>query len=113
MLQIELCPKGNHHRAKAQSPLFVILDGFDRRWLYVSREFAELLGYSPEELVGKTTEQMMPRAQYDPNLFDRLLENESLELQYIFRRKNGTNVSVMASLTVLEDGCIVGLARPY
>jgi PAS domain S-box-containing protein len=106
------CPKGNVHRVQFTSSCYVFLDGFDRRWLAVSKSFANLLGHDPERLVGVTAQQMMPKGKYKPSFFEQLLQNESLEIPYVFRHRDGTEISVMGSVRVLEDGCIVGIARP-
>jgi PAS domain S-box-containing protein len=90
----------------------VFLDGFDRRWLAVSKSFANLLGWSPDRLVGVTAPELMPKGKYKTESFELLLQNESLEVPYVFRHRDGSEVSVMGSLRVLEDGCIVGIARP-
>jgi PAS domain S-box-containing protein len=111
VLHIEKCPKGNHHHARVELPYYVFIDGH-KRWLQVSKEFAALLGYQPQELVGQSAEQLAPKRKYDPTSFDRLLQNEDREFPLTFRTKFGKEVSVMASLRLLEDGCILGLARP-
>jgi PAS domain-containing protein len=106
------CPKGNVHRVQFSSSYYVFLDGFDRRWLAVSKSFASLLGHDPKRLVGVTAQQMMLKGKYKPNFFEQLLQNESLEIPYVFRHRDGSEIRVMGSVRVLEDGCIVGIARP-
>jgi PAS domain-containing protein len=106
------CPKGNIHQAQLSSPYHVFLDGFDWRWLAVSTEFASLLGRNPSYLIGKSLPQLMSKGRYDSRMFDRLLQNESLQSECTFDHRDGKSVSVLASLRVLEDGCIVCLAVP-
>jgi hypothetical protein len=55
------CPKGNVHRVQFTSGYYVFLDGFDRPWLAVSKSFANLLGWSPDRLVGVTAPELMPK----------------------------------------------------
>jgi hypothetical protein len=43
------------------SGYYVFLDGFDRPWLAVSKSFANLLGWSPDRLVGVTAPELMPK----------------------------------------------------
>jgi PAS domain S-box-containing protein len=110
-LHIQRCPKGNEHTTRFPLPYYVFLDG-DRLWLQVSEEFAALLGYEPAELVGRSAQQLAPKREYDASFFDQLLQSEDRERPLTFVCKNLTEITVMASLVILEDGCILGLARP-
>jgi hypothetical protein len=41
-----------------------------------------------------------------------LLQNESLQTECIFDHRDGKSISMLVSLRVLEDGCIICLAAP-
>jgi PAS domain S-box-containing protein len=106
------CPVGIVHEELNGSTMFVFLD-HQRHWIQVSSALAELLGYSPEELVGKTAAELLPPGVKDrPNLFLQLLQEHSLEAELLLCNRNGQAIAIQTKARVLGDGCILAVITP-
>jgi PAS domain-containing protein len=102
---------GNIHPELGEVRLFVFLDR-QRRWIKVSAEFASLLGYAEEELIGKTAAELLPRGVKDrPGLFAQLLRDQTLEADYVLSDRAGLPVAIQTKAQVLDDGCILALIQ--
>ena len=83
----------------------------DYRTTFVNSRLAEMLGYAPEELVGRQVEEFMEPEDI-PAHHQRMLERQtgvSGRFEQRFRRKDGSLIWAMASATpIMEKGVFAG-----
>ena len=90
----------------------IVASNVDFRITYVNRRFADMLGYSPEEMIGRQESDFMPEAEWEDH--ERQMnnrgggENNVYERRYL--RKDGSVVSTTVSATALlgEKGTFSG-----
>ncbi len=88
--------------------------GPDARYTYVSAKIEELLGYTPEEVIGKTPFDLMPRdeAERVTAVYDAIVESGKpfKGLEYVSRHKTGRLVFLETSgiLKFDQDGGCLG-----
>jgi PAS domain S-box-containing protein len=94
-------------RALDESPIGTAIAGPDGRWIRVNRAFAEIVGYAPEELVGRAFEDVTHPMDVD---FDRnqvaKLDRGELHAYERFKRylrKDGSIVFVHLVVSVARD----------
>lgn len=78
----------------------------DGTWLYVSPASVKLLGFSPEELVGRSAYSLLHPDDFESlaHTYDTLLDSpDSFALRYRMRRKDGRWIWTEASMQVLRD----------
>jgi PAS domain S-box-containing protein len=78
------------------------------RALRVNREFLELFGYTINEVLGSSIDDLIaPKEYYDEaaSVTKKILEGEKIGFETVRRRKDGTlfNVSVLASPIIVDD----------
>lgn len=108
-MQKELAVSEGHHRLLAENANDMIVRySPEFRRLYVSPACRDLLGYTPEELIGKDPREVMhptDRDALEQSLFGRLLAgNATARASYRAMRRDGSYVWVETSCRRLEDG---------
>lgn len=91
----------------------IFLADLDGRYADVNRAGCELLGYSRDELVGKTIVELIP-ADEVPRLEaerDRMLAGAPHVSEWRLRHKDGTLIPVEVSAKILADGRWLGFVR--
>ncbi len=70
----------------------------------VNRQTLDLLGYSEDELIGSPVNTIFGKDNVTSSLFYRILESEEIKNEDLFfRNKNGTNIPISFSRSVLKD----------
>jgi PAS domain S-box-containing protein len=97
----------NRYRALFdQSNDYVTLLTFDGIYLQVNHKFADTLGYSPEEMIGKPISAFMPRqeAKQSAQRREALLRGEEVpNYVRVFQRRDGTKFLGEINLSIVRD----------
>lgn len=79
----------------------------DHRFLWVNPAFADLVGYRPDELLGRRFENITHRddVELDAQLANRLMNGEisEYEMEKRYIRSNGTTVPIHLIARVIRD----------
>ncbi len=90
-----------------QAAMGILHTSFEGRIIRCNRQFAEMLGYAPEELVGRPFQEITPPGDQPPSrsFFQRMISGElptvNFEKRYV--RKNGTLTWVSLTITTQRD----------
>lgn len=94
-------------RAFDQAGIGMALVGLDGRWLHVNRAVCELVGYSREELLERTFQDLTHPEDLNADLesVNRLLcgELSSFQMQKRYFHRNGKAVWVLLTVSLLRD----------
>jgi len=101
-------------QALDRSPIGTAIGGLDGRWVRVNRAFAQIVGYEPEELVGRGFADITHPADLDVD-FETKARLERGEIDHFQRakryvRKDGSFVFVRLTVTAMRDGDGDGVA---
>ena len=85
----------------------VIITDLDHRIIYANPASIELLGYRPEELIGRDSREIFDKIPGNPPNLTELIRKEAVKGVWkgeVFdRKKDGTIVSVALTMTALKD----------
>ena len=85
----------------------VIITDLDHRIIYANPASIELLGYRPEELIGRDSREIFDKVPGNPPNLTELIREEAVKGVWkgeVFdRKKDGTIVSVALTMTALKD----------
>jgi PAS domain S-box-containing protein len=96
-----------HFHAELDGEYVVYVDS-SRRYVAVSEGVCKLLGYSREQLLGKTIEDITPpEARSEVAVeFRQYLDHSALSGEYILLAANGRRIPIHYTSIVFEDGCM-------
>ncbi|GEM_PF-1639976 len=96
-----------------QAPDAIFVADIDGRYVYVNEAACRMVGYSREELLGKTILDTLPPE--DAGRLHRaksaMLESGTRAAEWTLRRKDGTGVPVEVNAIILPDGQWQGFVR--
>ncbi|AFZ46070.1 multi-sensor hybrid histidine kinase [Cyanobacterium stanieri PCC 7202] len=95
-----------------------IIDGVvlfkEDRYIYVNQAFTEISGYGEEELLGKRWQDFYPAKdaqKIEKEILGICKENKYWRGETISYHKNGQKVWKQMSLSLIEDGILIGICR--
>ncbi len=90
------------------SPEWITLSTLEeRRYIIVNQSFYDTFGYSPEEIIGKTSRDINIWVEYDywNNILSVIREEGTLKnIELKLKKKNGTIITVLASFEIILFG---------
>jgi len=91
----------------------IFIADFQGRYRNVNAAGANMLGYTPEEIIGKTIVDLIPPEEIErlSKSRDRLLKGATEVGEWRLKRKDGTYMPVEVSAKILPDGRWQGLVR--
>ena len=101
-----------HAHPELQSAKYVAFADSARRYLDCSDGVCELLGYSREELLAKTVDDVSFHVAEVCDLFAEYLKRGKLEGEYVLRHKSGTPIPIKFKSFVFPDGCNAAIWEP-
>jgi PAS domain S-box-containing protein len=93
------------------SPVSVFVANQEGKYEYLNTASCKLLGYSSEELLKMTVQQVVPQEDIHKQRFSQLMEKGHVAEEMRLRRKNGTIVDVFLSASKLPDGKLVAFCE--
>jgi PAS domain S-box-containing protein len=92
------------HSMRVQ-PEYVTVVNSRRRYVEVSPTFCKLIGYSQEELVGKTYDEItVPRTNNIPLVLDMFLKVGYMSGIWVLAHRSGTKLFVRYESVIRKDG---------
>jgi PAS domain S-box-containing protein len=101
-----------HAHRELQGAKFVVFADGTRRYLDCSEAVCELLGYTREELLSKSVDDVSYNVSKVPDLFAQYLNNGAMEGVFVLRRSDGAPIPIRFQAFVLEDGCNAAVWDP-
>lgn len=97
----------------ALAPDGIFVANLDGRYTHVNEAGGRMLGYTREELVGKSILDLIPQQDFDRLRRSReeLLAGAVHVAEWVLRRKDGTDLPVEVSARILPDGRWLGFVR--
>lgn len=94
-----------HSHPELQGAKYIVFINSERQYVDCSPEAAELLGYSREEMLRKTVDDLSCWRQDLPELFDTYLRKRRLEGEHVLSQRSGAPLPIRYRAFVFEDGC--------
>jgi len=102
----------SHNHPELRDARYVVFVDSSRRYVDCSDGVSELLGYTREEMLKKTIDDISYDVAEVPTLFKRYLEIGWLQGEYILQRKDRIPLPIRYQAFVLSDGCIAAIWEP-
>jgi PAS domain S-box-containing protein len=107
-----LCPLGYKHAEIKGEDYYIFFDA-DRRWLRLSAEFCELVGYKSSELTGGTVDKLLPEGiTHNAQLWADFLRTGYWSGLMAMKAKSGRIIGFRFENRRLADGCLISILKP-
>ena len=83
-----------------------------RRYLDCTEAVGALLGYTREEILRMTVDDISYNVDEVPHLFAQYLKAGAMEGEYVLRHKDGTPIPIHYRAFVFRDGCNAAIWKP-
>jgi PAS domain S-box-containing protein len=104
-LQDQICSTPVHDQLVRVQPDYVTVVNSRRRFVEVSPAFCKLLGYTEEELLGKTYDEItVPRTNDIPLVLEVFLKVGYMSGIWVFAHRSGTKLFVRYESVIRKDG---------
>jgi hypothetical protein len=102
----------NHHHPELRSAEYVVFVDSSRRYRDCSDGVSLLLGYSREEILQKTIDDVSFHANEVPKLFNLYQRQGKMEGEYVLRHKSGMPIPIRYRAIIFPDGCNAAVWEP-
>jgi PAS domain-containing protein len=101
-----------HAHPEVQGAEYVVFADASRRYTDCSDAVCDLLGYTREEILSRTIDDLSYKLDEVPQLFAKYLKDGSLEGEFVLRRKDQAPVPIRFKAVVFKDGCHAAIWTP-
>jgi PAS domain-containing protein len=101
-----------HKHPELRDAKYVVFADSSRRYVDCSVGVSDLLGYTRDEMLQKTIDDISYDVSAVPILFGKYLETRSQQGEYILQRKDRTPVPIRYTAFVFDDGCNAAIWEP-
>ena len=101
-----------HKHPELRDTAYIVFVDSNRRYVDCTPGVCELLGYSREEMLQKTIDDISYDVSKVPELFTRYLQSGEQQGEYILQRKNRTPLLIWYRAFVFHDGCNAAVWEP-
>jgi len=101
-----------HNHPELNAAEFLVFADEQRRYTDFSDSVCSLLGYSREELLQKTVEDVSYKMDNVPQIFDKFLQHGKMEGDYVLRHKDGSAIPIHFRALTFPDGCNAAIWSP-
>ncbi len=102
----------HHQHPELSGAEYVIFADSSRRYLDCTEAVCALLGYTREEILRMTVEDISYNVDEVPQLFAQYLKAGAMEGAYVLRHKDGTPIPIHYRAFVFRDGCNAAIWKP-
>jgi PAS domain-containing protein len=101
-----------HNHPELKGAEFVVFANRSRRYVDCSEGVCGLLGYTREQILSKTVDEVSYNVNEVPQLFAHYLKKGNMEGEYVLRRQDKTPVPIRFKAFVFSDGCNAAVWEP-
>jgi hypothetical protein len=101
-----------HKHPELRDAAYIVFVDSNRRYIDCTPGVSELLGYTREEMLLKTIDDISYDVSSVPELFTRYLQSGEQQGEYILQRKNRTPLLIWYRAFVFHDGCNAAIWEP-
>jgi PAS domain S-box-containing protein len=101
-----------HQHPELSGAEYVVFVDSSRRYLDCTEAICALLGYTREEILRMTVEDISYNVNEVPQLFAQYLKAGAMEGEYVLRHKDGTPIPIHYRAFVFRDGCNAAIWKP-
>jgi len=102
----------HHAHPELKAAELVVFADASRRYVDCTEAVCALLGYTRDEILSKTIEDVSYDVNEVPRLFAQYLKTGAMEGEYVLRHKDKTPVPIRYKAFVLKDGCNAAIWDP-
>jgi PAS domain S-box-containing protein len=102
----------NHSHPEVEAAEYVVFADSSRRYRDCSNGVSRLLGYSRDEMLEKTVDDVSLHNKEVAKLFGQYLRQGGMEGEYVLRHKTGTPIPIRYRAFVFVDGCNAAVWEP-
>ena len=102
----------SHEHPELKNARYVVFVNAGRRYVDASEEVCGLLGYTRDELLRKTIDDISYDVSKVPELFELYRSRGDLEGEFILQRKDRTPLLIHYRAFVFNDGCNAAIWEP-
>jgi PAS domain-containing protein len=102
----------SHGHPELKDAKYVVFVDANRRYVDCSEGACQLLGYTSEEMLKKTIEDLSYDVNQVPKLFAQYVEAGTQEGEYVLQRKDRTPLPIRYQAFVFKDGCHAAVWEP-
>jgi PAS domain-containing protein len=102
----------HHAHPELQGAEFVVFADSTRRYVDCCDAACALLGFTREEMLSKTIEDVSYNFNEVPQLFAQYLKRRTMEGEFVLRRKDQAPVPIRFKAFVFSDGCNAAIWEP-
>lgn len=101
-----------HAHPELRGAEYVVFADASRRYLDCTEAACTLLGYTRDEILRMTVDDVSFNINDVPKLFAQYLETGAMEGEYVLRHKEGTPIPIRYRAFVFNDGCNAAIWQP-
>ena len=101
-----------HNHPELHGATHVVFADAQRSYTDVTEAVCTLLGYSRQELLQKTVEDVSYKMGDVPQVFDKFLQHGKMEGDYVLRHKDGGAIPIHFRALSFPDGCNAAIWTP-
>ena len=101
-----------HKHPELRDAEYVVFVDSSRRYVDCSPGVHRLLGYTRDEILQKTIDDISYDVSAVPNLFAQYLESGRQQGEYVLQRKDRTPLPIRYKAFVFKDGCNAAIWEP-
>ena len=111
LAEIENVLRRKHGHAESEGEYVAFANG-NRRYVHVSEGFCQLLGYTREEMLDMSIDEVAATPAEVPGKWQQYVVDGKLQGQIMLRHRSGALIPITFSAQVYPDGCMVSRMKP-
>ena len=94
-----------HDHPEVRGAEFIVFADDNRRYTDASKAVCDLLGYSRDELLKKTVEDVSFKMENVPQVYAQFVKQGAMEGDYVLQHKDGSAIPIHYRAFTCADGC--------
>src|SRR6201995_3306749 len=101
-----------HEHPEVRGAEFIVFADDNRQYTDASKAVCDLLGYSRDELLKKTVEDVSFKMENVPAVFAQFVKQGAMEGDYVLQHKDGSAIPIHYRAVTCADGCHAAVWTP-